>query len=469
MARGPQETTHRQKVIREPMITIVEPKEAIAKLWGKQKVRESDTYRLMRYVLRVDHEGKVLLHNVVTGQLVVLSEEEARALDQLPSAYTPTMEQLVSEHYLVPETFDEHQQVVNLRSILFRMFDAQQSRDIIHYTILPTTACNARCYYCFEQGCETVTMTEETANDLVNFIASHCGGKEVRLSWFGGEPTLATRRIDQICEGLQRKNIEFVSDMTTNGYLFDEEMVNRAAALWHLDHLMICVDGTETNYNKIKAFPNVEGSPYQRVMRNIDLLLDKGIRVHLRMNFDLGNYTDLPDLIHEVISRFHKNPNLYLSVHPLFGEHRDYEGRILHADETWFDQQIVELNALLESAGLLEQSEELPCLEFTGCQATSHGSVAITAKGDLIRCPEQFGDDQVAGNIIDGLTNSSIIEYWKEMANYDKCYDCCLFPICERHAHCLVKDLCCHYSSLLLQFQKTLERAHDRWKVKEDD
>ena len=73
------------------MITIAEPKELIDKLWGKQKIREDDTYRLMRYVLRVDHEDKVLLHNVVTGRLVVLEREEAEALETLPAAYNPTM------------------------------------------------------------------------------------------------------------------------------------------------------------------------------------------------------------------------------------------------------------------------------------------------------------------------------------------------------------------------------------------
>ena len=63
------------------MITIAEPKERIDKLWGKQKIREGETYRMMRYVLRVDHEDKVLLHNAVTGRLAVLERGEAEALE----------------------------------------------------------------------------------------------------------------------------------------------------------------------------------------------------------------------------------------------------------------------------------------------------------------------------------------------------------------------------------------------------
>ena len=149
------------------MITIVEPKEHIDKLWGKQKIREGETYRMMRYVLRVDHEDKVLLQNMVTGRLVVLEQEEAELLETLPAAYAPAMEQLVTEHYLVPQNFDEYRSVNQLRKIF-------QSRDtgtaINHYVILPTTFCNAHCFYCYESDYPRVHMTEETASRLIEYI-----------------------------------------------------------------------------------------------------------------------------------------------------------------------------------------------------------------------------------------------------------------------------------------------------------
>ena len=228
------------------MLTIVEPKKDIANLWGQQRVRQEASFRQMRYVLRVDHEGKALLHNVVTGQLVVLSPEEAEAVQALPSPYASVMEELIKAHYLVPEDYDEHQQVIKLRTILRRVCEIHEPKGIIdHYTILPTTSCNARCYYCFEQGVKPKTMTEKTAGDVVEFIKSHCGDYSVRLSWFGGEPTLAVGRIDQICKGLQSYGINYWSEITTNGYLFDDELVNKAERLWNLKSVMICVDGTE--------------------------------------------------------------------------------------------------------------------------------------------------------------------------------------------------------------------------------
>ena len=76
------------------MITLVEPQQHIARLWGKPVPKEGEHYRLMRYVLRADHESKILLHNAVTGQLVVLEEEESETLNRLPAKYCPIMEQL---------------------------------------------------------------------------------------------------------------------------------------------------------------------------------------------------------------------------------------------------------------------------------------------------------------------------------------------------------------------------------------
>lgn len=444
------------------MKTIVEPKEHIEKLWGKQRIKEKSTYRMMRYVLREECDGRVLLHNVVTGRLVVLNQAETDVVNNLPMQFMPGMEQLVVEHYLVPVDYDEHQQVIHLRTILMNLDEAQKPKGVItHYTILPTTACNARCYYCFEQGCKTVTMTEETADNVVKYIDKHCGSNRwVQLSWFGGEPTVATSRIDQICEGLQERQIKYQSDMTTNGYLLDEKMIEKAIRLWKLKSCMICVDGTEKNYNKTKSYIAVHDNPYQRVMENIGHLLKQGVHVNLRMNFDLDNYEDFADLVKEVLQRFDNRSQLQVRVHPLYGEHRNPEGKINHANNCWFEKKIVELNTLAREAGLLERSRRLPSIEFRACQAYSESSVTIAPNGILVRCPEQFGEDQATGNVIDGVISEVALRAWKQYADLEMCKKCCLLPICKRNERCLTRDTCCYYSEYVNLFRSAIVYAY---------
>lgn len=442
------------------MITIVEPKDHIARLWGKQQIRESDTYRLMRYVLRVDHEGKVLLHNVVTGQLVVLEQVEADALDKLPSGYHPVMEQLVSGHYLVPEGYDEHQQVVNLRTVLRRLYNAKP-RSITHYTILPTTACNARCYYCFEQGAKTATMTEIVANDVVDFISQNCGEKkEVYISWFGGEPLVAHHRIDQISRGLKEKGVTYSSMIITNGLLFDDEMVNRAKALWNVTGVQITVDGAEANTNRIKAFQDSTDNPYQRVLDNIGILLKKEIDVTLRMNFDIDNYKDFNLLLEEIEQRYHHNPRLSVSAHPVLGEYPNTDGIVHHGDLDWLSKMNCELNRMSRDAGLTNTVYHLPCLEFRGCSADRDVSISIRPNGTLCCCMEQLGDDQSVGDLRTGITDETLDQSWKEVADYEQCQGCALFPKCVIMARCSGGGRCFGKEELTFQCTQTMRSSY---------
>ncbi len=452
------------------MITVVEPKQHIAALWSKPTVRDGETFRMMRYVLRVDHEGKVLLHNVVTGQLVVLDQDEADVVDILPMQYSSTMEQLIDAHYLVSNQFDEHQRVLKMRTILHKMdeADAFPPKAITAYTILPTTACNARCYYCFEHGVPTVTMTEQIADNAVRFISNHSGSeRKVSIRWFGGEPTVAAHRIDRICYGLRSNGIQYSSSMTTNGYLFDEEMVLRAKTLWNLKSVMISVDGTEKNFNDIKSFINAKDNPYQRVLRNIGLLMDQEIKVELRMNFDLGNYQDFSALIVEVSERFHGSKLLQVHVFPVEGEYPDKAGRILHGSDEWFDGKIAELNDAARECGLFHREMELPSLFFSTCSAGNPSSMVITAQGDLARCSGHFYEEgQIIGNITDDVIDYAACKFWHQFADPPKCRDCVFFPSCVLIEECPAKVLC-FLKELYRQHEEAVISVFKEWKTNE--
>lgn len=448
------------------MKTIVEPKEQIDKLWGRQRVNETEVYRLMRYVLRVDHDNRVLLHNVVTGRLVVLEQDEIEMVGKLPMRYEPVMDQLIAEHYLVPEDYDEHYQVINLRNILqkFYLAAAGKSQAITSYTILPTTACNARCYYCFEHGVQTVTMTEKVADDTVKFISDHCDAdRKVSIRWFGGEPTVAVNRIDQICEGLSKNGISYVSSMTTNGYLFDEEMVSHAWTKWHLNDVMISVDGTEKNYNDIKAYVGAKDNPYKRVLRNVGLLLNQGIRVNLRMNFDLGNYQDFKDLLKEASERYQGNKLLQVYAFPLKGANPDKHGIIRHGSETWFDDTLVELNDMAREKGLFASERQLSALNYVTCNAGTSSFMVITPEGKLGRCTGIFyEEDQIVGNISDGFTDCDYCKKWIAFADPKECGNCKLFPSCVLVQKCPGRDRC-FKKETYRQRGETIKRIFNHW------
>lgn len=446
------------------MITVAAPLQYIAALWSKPEDRNGQTFRMMRYVLKVDHDGKVLLHNVVTGQLAALEPAEAKILERLPARYDPAMDQLIDAHYLVAEQFDEHHRFVKMREALRKML-IHSSEWITNYTILPTTACNARCYYCYERGIPVHTMTEKTADDTVKFISDHIGpNKRATIRWFGGEPTVAADRIDRICTGLAKNGISFKSSMTTNGYLLDEEMVSRAKTLWNLKDVMISVDGTERNYNEIKAYVSAEDNPYQRVMRNIGLLLEKEIRVELRMNFDLGNWQDFESLMKEATERWPKNPYLMVHVFPVNGEYPYRNGQVLHGSDEWFDGKIAELNDFARNAGLFRRIRELPALYFDNCSAGDPGSMLITPEGKLARCAGMIGKkDQIIGNVTDGVTEADPYASWQQFAEPEHCGNCPFLPKCVLIEKCDGKDRC-FMKETYRQYEETIRGVYEEWK-----
>ncbi len=348
-----------------------------------------------------------------------------------------------------------------MRKILRKLEDQKKNPGITHYTIFPTTACNARCYYCFEQGVRKETMTEQTANEVVKFIQRNSQGQKVWIRWFGGEPTVAANRISQICKGLRQYNIEFSSKITTNGYLFDEKLVVEACMLWNLESVMISVDGTEERYNRVKAFVNVHESPYQRVLNNIGLLLSHGVRVNLRMNFDRQNYMEFRELLMEAKRRYHANALLDVYVHQINGHYPNVDASKIVGDEEWFNSKILELNQLSRDAGLLHKKVELPRLDFRWCIAARDDAVTILPQGELVSCPEQMERDQFKGDLIHGITNNNIIRSWKHFADYERCWDCVLFPECVKILNCAGKDRCFYKLERMSQIRELLGNLFD--------
>ena len=210
---------------------------------GQQKKKAEAAYRLMHYVVKQEVEEGVLLYNTLTCALALVTHEEAQHLVEVDG--------LVENWFLVPV---EHNDMKLCKMLKVGLKLKQQTPEGIgNYTIVTTTGCNARCAYCFEKGTKPVNMTSETAEQVAQYIVSHRGEHEkVKISWFGGEPLYNFKVMDRICTRLTEQNVRFYSSIITNGYLFNEKVVEKAVQLWHLKRAQVTLDGTEQNYNRIK-------------------------------------------------------------------------------------------------------------------------------------------------------------------------------------------------------------------------
>lgn len=450
------------------MKTIVPAKEVIAQLWGSPKPKDT-AYRLMKYLLKISVEDGLLLHNNVTGHLIFLTNKESALLSALPAKPTEDLRELIANHFLVPEDYDEYSSVKQLRKIYQRR-DTGDS--INHYVILPTSFCNAHCFYCYESDYPRVHMSEETAGKLVDFIAEHRKGMGVVINWFGGEPLVGIRRIDQISQALKDRGIPYTSSMISNGYLFDEEIVNRCVDLWKMTRIQITLDGTETVYNQVKAYADAEGSPFQRVLRNIDLLADKGIRVNIRLNIGVYNIEDIRVLIEELGKRYSENDHVTVYLSMLY-DGKGFEPVSRPVEDTVRLLKIMdEFTERLIQLQLHRDKWKVPSLEVKQCIADSPHAIVIQPDGSFCRCEHENILDSY-GNLDQGVLDRQKPGIWKEIIEKtDHCAECPLYPNCYTLRHCINGDRICnealrsrlrteHQKHLLLTYNKSMEESEN--------
>ena len=413
------------------MKTICAGQERIIILLGKQKIKQTE-YRRMNYILQAECEDGVLLHNVITGHTVLLDGDEASAFKDNPPKNVTEMTELIQGFFLVPREYDEKKTVLNLRTLVKRL---STSKGIEGYTILTTTNCNARCFYCYENNLPHINMSQEVADKVVDYMIKHRNSNTLKLHWFGGEPLVCAERIDQICHKLSANDIKYYSSMTSNGYLFTDQMIEKAVKLWKLKSVQITLDGTEEIYNKTKAYTSVKGSPYRRVIGNIKYLAEQGIRVIIRLNLDKHNIDDLIQLIQELYCKIENFENVEVYSHILF-ENAGFEPIVRDSEsrEQLYTRQN-ELNSELELRKMSNYRQSLPFLKTHNCMADSENSVVVYPDGRLFKCEHiEIGDE--FGSIDSDETNEYGISKFTQTIELCECASCPIFPSCILLKNC---------------------------------
>lgn len=393
----------------------------VAGVCGSQKVKANVEYIPSRHCLRVPCQAGELLYHALTGALVLLPKGLTGESDR---------EELIKNWFLVPEDFDEIRHVDDVKRIVAML--KPSVREKTNFTILTTTDCNARCFYCYELGIRRFPMAEKTAREVALYIARACGGKRVSLRWFGGEPLYNRQAIDTICKTLGQNGISYESSMVSNGFYLDEQTARKAVVDWRLTKAQITIDGTETIYNRTKAYIDAEQNPYARVMGNIQSALSVGIAVTIRLNMDARNAWDLLRLLDDVKARFEGSDNLDIYIALL----HEFEGKI-HRHET--DRQAEEAYGLLrdkaEAMGMLRRKPLSDGFPVNYCMADSEACETILPDGRTGRC-EHFSEAMVTGNIRDEGRDEAVTKRWKEPLRVPECGVCALYPQCRKLKLC---------------------------------
>ena len=415
----------------------------IGQILGQQRRKPGTSYRLADHCLQISCREGTLLYHTLLGTLYLLEGSETVRDHE---------NELLREHFFVPVGLDEQKRARDVFRLGGRM--TPQKRNVTAFTILTTTDCNARCFYCYEMGRSRVPMSDQVAQDTAAYIAKVSGGEKVKLHWFGGEPLCNRRAIEIITQRLREQGVTFTSLLTTNGYYLDGETIAKARRDWKLEETQITLDGTRETYNRIKAYVEKDENAFERVLSNIRSALDADIRVDIRLNMDGGNGEDLLLLSGELTKRFGARENLYVyavMIKSFVGQIHSFSSEAEAAD------RFLALQKKLDGYGFSER--RVLSRDFRGncCMADNDGTQLITPDGHIGRC-EHFTETELVGSIYSEERDESLIRAWKELHDpYPECAGCPLYPGCIRLDRCEWTRFGCPESNRIVK-RYSLER-----------
>lgn len=440
--------------------------EILGFLGGPQRRMKDFKYRFNKFIIKTDknEEGESIWYNTLTGAIISIKDFEEPNIFIDMNRSCDYVNFLYENYFLVPEQFNEDELIAEYRRRKQILINANSLTRLTHFTVLTTTKCNARCFYCYQMHNKGKQhMTVETAHKVADYIIdSTVKDQDIWVGWFGGEPLYNKDVIDIINTRVRGAGRMLHCSMISNGYLFDETICKKAVKDWGLKNIQVTLDGTEEIYNETKNYIYKDDpSPFKRIINNIHTMLKYEIYVSIRMNVGLHNVENLKELIKYLAVEFKDEPYFSMYIHELFEDNRDEEeGRQI------FDNMQILNNAIVEAGSKSVGADISEGIRTIHCMVDDGGSVVIMPDGRLGLC-EHYEHDHYIGHIDEpGNIDLEEVKIWREAPEYEEiCEDCPYKPACLKCKLCPDHNICKPYEReyVLSKIKKDLQIIYDDW------
>lgn len=395
-------------------------------------------YKASRYNIMAEYEGKSLLFNGLTGALLELDEAKRNQWDrylnkeiELKTENPQFFEGLLQSRCLVNSETDE------LKYVSDRSRSSVYGDRTYRLTINPTMNCNFKCWYCYE-GHVKSKMTAGVQERVYSHVQHLIQTGEIcalELGWFGGEPLMPfstvvyplSKRLKQLCESA---NIPFSNSITTNAYLIHEKAVAQYEEIG-LRSFQITLDGNRERHNQIRFLKGNKKGTYDRIVQNINLLIERMENVHINLRF---NYEDKTlahlDQVIDVFSAAYRH-KIHVDFQRVWQTYESKDGNNANPD----------LKGLIDryqKAGYTAGSGANEFTLYSGkkCYADKLYQAVVNYNGNIYKCTAR---DFTEANAEGYLDESGEIK-WKPGRQdrrfhrapwqRERCMDCHLLPLC---------------------------------------
>lgn len=347
------------------------------------------------YVKDYPEKGAILIYNTLTKASVVVSEELKRFVENTPEKMTKKEKDYLKElnnlGIIVDDNLDE-----NLR--LNHWYNKTRfSPLVLNGVIIPSTDCDLRCTYCYQEGAKRgYYMKKDVQDKILEWYKRRIEKdrpKQIFWAFFGGEPLLNIEAVNYLVKNMKKycdkKNVIFQFSIITNG----TNLTRKSVIFWNrygLVSIQVTLDGDEETHNRRRPFKNGKGS-FKKIYNGIKEACGL-TRIILRMNIDSDNLYEIPRFLE------------FLKEEGLKDKLVIFYGLLLEANIPLPHQRKYKMREIEGAKGILFLREEAikrgfevsEILEGGPCIAKSEHSVMIDPKGKIYKCTGHVGLENLA-------------------------------------------------------------------------
>lgn len=384
---------------------------------------------------------------------------EPEAEGRVPMPSDETLEALQRRGYLTQLSFDQEEDFFT--RITHNLHERSRTPG---YVFVTDYNCNLRCPYCFQSHmredasfCQLLgAMRREVIDRIFRAIRKiedrhGLDPEEKRFrsyGLFGGEPLLRASRgsVEYIFE--KARDLGPCSFFTiSNGTEIDayEDLIGPEG----IGFFQITFDGAPPEHDKRRVYADGRGS-YERIADNIDMALERGAVVSVRVNIDRNNLDQVVPLAAEIRKRGwdkHKNFHVYVAAIRAENDHTDAEQTF----GTWDLHHLMHTRPeLRETLSIVNPPDDRikrqahrifnrdpkarPAMRASFCGAND-GMYLFDSFGDIYPCWERLGEQRFRiGHIVD---DSGEVEFYTEVFDQWRGRNVASNPACLRCRYAL--------------------------------
>jgi len=365
-------------------------------LFFVRSLRMGGPYKRSRFNYVVQKENGYVIYNTLYNSLTKLTVSEHEQYASLKFKTSKLRRNFIQQGLIISANVDESEKYDSFIRKYASLFLPHP-----RITVTPTMECNARCFYCYENGVRCGKMQQKDIPGMIRTIKKLDYRKGIDLTWFGGEPLLNQEWMDCFSDRLKEEGIRFSSFIISNGSKIDDNVIEKMKRRWNINRIQITLDGDCEEYRKRKAYTDCGEDIYFRLLRMIGKISKAGIEVSIRLNIDRRNRESIVRAVQDLVQLYKNDSNV--TCYPAF-----LTGMKENLSE---DEKVEFVKRLLEvGEGKINVNEYLYKLpRMTACDYYQKNAFSIDTNGNLYICEHMLGHKEYAvGNINENCDLSQV-------------------------------------------------------------